>query len=275
MKSWTFAWCVLLAGCAVAPAENVPELKPEDKAVAPLTQAEAAPRVYRPMPFVLPNDEVGLAVRGLIVATEELAGAASAAKRAEAMTVVRARPFDVVTALDRAFDKLPVEGGARWVVASTLADLGIDEALPALIRIADMPIAASGPVMSPANPSSVQHAVAASTREATMIASVAVDGIAALARTGATLTKNTAVNQLFTYFSHPQRMVKETAVVGYLRSQGNSAAAKATAQMKLAAADRYMTSLTWGKNPGLHPQPTAPAPTSSQPRVTMTVPRKK
>ena len=239
------ALALILAACAAAPAEPS---EPESHASpAPLT-APGAPTA-RPLKFDLPNDDVGLAVRGLIDANERLTGDAARIAREKAMNVVRQRPADVVSALDAAYDALPQgDQGSRWIIAYTLAELGVDEALDVLIKIANQPIPE---VPAESRIDGPHPSILAANHEALSTSTASIDGIAKIARTGSAFAKGQANAQLFTYFTHPERSVKRAAVIGYLRGQSNLTTAKTVARGKLAPADHYILNLTWGKNPAL------------------------
>jgi hypothetical protein len=244
------ALALILPACTAAPVElpKDPNLsEPRQLGPAPLTTPSIVP-IARPAKFDLPSDEVGLAVRQLVDANERLTGDEASAVRDEAMRVVHRRPGDVVRAFDRAYDKLTSgDQGSRWMLVWTLADLGLDQALETLAKIADQPIPE---VPAESRVDGVQPSTLAANREGILTSTASIDGIAKIARTGSAFAKGQANAQLFTYFTHPERSVKRAAVIGYLRGQSNLTTAKAVAAGKLAAADQYILNLTWGKNPG-------------------------
>jgi len=273
----TIALALLVPACAAEPAEPPPADKP-NLSPAPITAPPSDRPVARPMKFELPDDEIGLAVHRLVDAQERLVGDAANNAHAMGMEVVRQRPAEIVRAFSEAYDKLPQPDMRRWALASTLANLGIDEALPALIKIADQPIptvpaSPHGTAASAVGPHSDPAAQTAA-KQPMLNVMVAVDGIAKIARTSSVpATKQQANDQLFTYFTHPEVPVKETAVVGYLRGQSSLPAAKITAKLKLAAPDRYMVDLAWGKSPAGIPMAAGPGKKASD--VPTSVPTRK
>ena len=273
----TIALALLIPACTVEPVEPPPADKP-NHSPAPITARSPDPAIARPMKFELPDGEIGLAVGRLVDAHERLVGDAANSARAMAMDVVRQRPAEIARAFADAYDKLPQTDLRRWALASTLATLGIDEALPALIKIADQPIPADPAIPNGPAGSSVgeysDHAPHSPSKEATLNVMVAVDGIAKIARTSSVpATKQKANDQLFTHFKQRELPVKEAAVVGYLRGQSNLAEAKNTARPKLAAPDRYILDLVWGKDPVAIPMPSGPGKKASD--VSTSVPTRK
>jgi len=255
---------VVLGGCGSAPPEPAPNSEPPPgthESVAPLTRVPSGPPAARVAArrFQLPDNPTGQALGRYIDSQVRLMGEPARVEREASLAAIRERPDDTVDLVRRVYGATPKTAqNRRYEIAMTLAELGLDEALPLLSEMADEflaedprveSLAPVAPISGPPEPSAAD-----STRGLQMSAGAAIEGIGLIARSTTTLGKKAAaMNQLKGYFTNQYAFIKESATIQWLRACSNgatpTAACKTQASSLLATADRYIVNLTLGKTP--------------------------